>query len=647
MTIFVPRWITEAGTLNTTREGEFFSRRIVAEDVLTMPVPSGDVSVTIPQPATITKVVRNSTNIPFTEINGALIFSPIYYPSVIEVFRSGSIVYSLANGSLPPGLTLSASGLIEGTVSPTIREVGPIHFDFTVRASNGARVRDRAFRIVVESSRLPAYIDLDALGTQTIEPRTGVNSLSLGTRFLNEAISIDIPVFDPDYRSPTLRLRPITGFSEDLEHVFSGVPEGMTIERYRLGGTISTRAEPGLYLFELVLDDPTEPPTVACRISVSEAVAETVQVSKRLSWASRAGRIATIRVGEPAFFGLASNLVGEGSVTYRVVSGEIPKGLRLNTETGLFSGLTGWVEIDKEYVFTVRATSDDVFIERTFSILVKSSLLEKTYHLAIPLSRSAQMGLVDGYDEIIAREDLFRPGDLSFGLPDRPSIYLINGLDGRIPLEPARSGDGSLAILNPDYHGPFKLILGDHRKAVARAEDGSILYEVIYRPLYDPAAGAGGFSQPPILPIREEKVVYPQSGDVTKYVYPISLRNMRYDLAKDIGLASNDIGRRNVIGLDTDELMPLWMRSPQVRGDTTSRLGFVPAIVVAYVKPGRGDGLLDLINFRSSEFVPAGKVFHFDGTLERIEPLKVVRSTLFETEQTTLDEVTLFDAVFG
>lgn len=647
MMTFSPRWVTEAGTIGIAGEGDFFSVRLRVDDVLTMPVPNGDVSITLPEPAVVSRVVRNSTNIPFTEINGALIFSPVYYPSVIEIFRSGSITYSLSNGALPPGLSLSPHGLIEGTIATTIREVGPIVFDFTIRASNRTRIRDRAFRITVESARLPASIDVVALGVPTQDNLTGVTSLSLGTRYFNEAISIDVPVFDPDHRSPPLRVRPLTGFSSDLEHVFSGMPEGMTIEAYRIGGTISTRATPGLYLFELVLDDPTEPPSVAFRVSVSEEVAETVQVSKRLSWATKAGRMATMRVGEPAFFGLSVDLVGEGTVTYRVVSGEIPKGLRLNSQTGLFAGLAAWIEIDKEHVFTVRATSDDVFIERTFSILVKSSLLEKTYHLAIPLTRSAELSLMDGYDDVIARDDLFRPDDIYFGLPDRPSIYLINGLDGRIPLEPARSGDGSHAILNPDYHGPFKLILGGHRKAVARSEDGSIIYEVIFRPLYDPAAGAGGFSKPPVLPIREEKVVYPQSGETTRYVYPISLRNMRYDLARDVGLATNSMDRRHLIGLDTDELMPLWMRSPQVRGDLSSRLGFVPAVVVAYLKPGRGDALLDLINFRSADFVPTGKVFHFDGTLAQVQERKVVRSTLFETDQTSFDEVTLLDAMFG
>jgi hypothetical protein len=193
----------------------------------------------------------------------------------------------------------------------------------------------------------------------------------------------------------------------------------------------------------------------------------------------------------------------------------------------------------------------------------------------------------------------------------------------------ATAGDGTVGKPRLDYHGSVEFILGDHALAFVRGNGGEVLYEVIYRRIFDPQEGVGGFSTRSSTPV-EEKVLYPQTpvGSPEQYVYENSLRNIRLDLIRDLGLATDDVTLRTRPGPDGAEAMPVWMRSPQRAGDPSSALGYVAAFPVAFLKPGYGEEVLTrLSGIAARSLVQAGKVIRIGGY--QVERLDLV-TTLFD-----------------
>jgi hypothetical protein len=93
-------------------------------------------------PVAQTPVVITTTSVP----NGVI--SQPYVQLLLEQNRSGPITWSLASGTLPPGITLSANGILSGT--PTA--VGS--FTFTVQVTDGISTTTASFTVNVSLAAL-------------------------------------------------------------------------------------------------------------------------------------------------------------------------------------------------------------------------------------------------------------------------------------------------------------------------------------------------------------------------------------------------------------------------------------------------------------------------------------------------------------
>lgn len=116
------------------------------------------------------------------------------------------------------------------------------------------------------------------------------------------------------------------------------------------------------------------------------------------------------------------------------------------------------------------------------------------------------------------------------------------------------------------------LTLGQIETAQALDADGNVLYEVVYSRIIDNLVNNQGqsVSKAILLPYP---IIDPNDGvTVIGIVYPNSLDNMRDQVIDTVGQISTTL--------------PLWMTSKQKNGRV---LGFTPAWVIAYVKPGRGE----------------------------------------------------------
>jgi hypothetical protein len=111
------------------------------------------------------------------------------------------------------------------------------------------------------------------------------------------------------------------------------------------------------------------------------------------------------------------------------------------------------------------------------------------------------------------------------------------------------------------------LTLGAIETAQATDINGNVIYEVVYSKVVDNQVNSQGQSvnKSVILP-------YPATvdGEIVSTVYPNSLINMRNQVIDVVGQIS--------------KTLPLWMLSKQANG---SVLGFTPAWVICYAKPGR------------------------------------------------------------
>jgi hypothetical protein len=85
----------------------------------------------------------------------------------------GNTTYSVYSGSLPPGLSISSSGLISGT--PTPPSVDTL-YSFVIRATNGVRSADRSFSYFIKAPVLSTFSTVG--NTSWIAP-SGVTSIEL------------------------------------------------------------------------------------------------------------------------------------------------------------------------------------------------------------------------------------------------------------------------------------------------------------------------------------------------------------------------------------------------------------------------------------------------------------------------------------
>jgi len=111
------------------------------------------------------------------------------------------------------------------------------------------------------------------------------------------------------------------------------------------------------------------------------------------------------------------------------------------------------------------------------------------------------------------------------------------------------------------------LVLGEIKTAQATDASGNVIYEVVYSAVQDDLVNNDGISVS-----KQVTLPYPiNAGDSTEIttVYPNSLPNMRDQVIDVVGQISNQL--------------PLWMLSKQTDGRV---LGFTPAWVIAYCNPG-------------------------------------------------------------
>jgi len=298
--------------------------------------------------------------------------------------------------------------------------------------------------------------------------------------------------------------------------------------------------------------------------------------------------LGTIDNGATSTFYVAAVNRSGVALQYQLLSGSdsrLPQGLQL-LPTGEIAGRVsfntfaldqGTTTFDKNTTtfdlvcqFTVNAYSTDGLVNanNTFSITVNRAYNEpydNLYILAMPpINDRVVINSLLQNSDIFKQDLIYRPTDPNFGVAKNVKYYHAYGLR-------ADTIDNYVNSLDINHYWK-NLVLGSVEVAQAVDATGTVIYEVVYSRVIDDLVNAQGQSVSKEVTLPYTVGSGPAAGIAT--VYPNSLINMRDQVIDVVGQISN--------------VLPLWMLCKQANGQT---LGFTPAWVMAYAKPGRGEQL--------------------------------------------------------
>jgi len=537
---------------------------------------------------------------------------------------------TLISGELPPGLSISTSGLITGYIIPVNAVSLKGGFDRT--EPNVIAWDEYPFDFVINSPNTNYQFTLEVSDGKASDLRT--YEIYVYSRTTLQASTTDITADDtfvdasqtPDYlpflvnASPsnlgTIRAGNFWAYQfqgltfgdyiiEYLEYpgLDLQLPPGTTLDPFTgwlYGYLPDLGAEEITYNFAIYLIDTNDSQIKSNPYYFT--ITLTGELETQVVWLTDAN-LGSIINGSTSLLKVEAVNVGGRSLQYRLRPGAIPptdyvpgtynklpQGLQLlpsgdiagRVSFNTFALDLGTTTFDKtlrtsllkspqettfdtQYTFTVNAYSLDGYVSvfKTFTVKVRrvyNEPYENLYIKAMPpyTDRALINSLIQNSD-IFKPNLIFRPQDPNFGVATSVIYNHCFGLT---------SSTYELYISSlVENHYWKNLILGEIKTARATDARGNVIYEVVYSAIQDDLVNNDGISVS-----KQVTLPYPvNEGDSTEIstVYPNSLDNMRDQVIDVVGQISN--------------LLPLWMLSKQEDGRV---LGFTPAWVIAYCKPG-------------------------------------------------------------
>lgn len=216
-----------------------------------------------------------------------------------------------------------------------------------------------------------------------------------------------------------------------------------------------------------------------------------------------------------------------------------------------------------------------ISVYRTFTVRVVRAYnkpYQNLFVLAMPPQndRALIRSLLTNTD-IFVPDYIFRPDDPNFGLSTQVKYQHAFGLA-------PESLDTYVESLNLNHYWK-NLVLGEIRTAQALDADGNVVYEVVYSMIVDDLVNNQGVSVSKEVDVPYTFYLPDDPITAINNVYPNSLVNMRDQVIDTVGQISTQL--------------PLWMTSKQTNGTV---LGFTPAWVLCYTKPGRSRQIAYYLN---------------------------------------------------
>ena len=558
--------------------------------------------------------------------------------------RAGQqLVYEITKGTLPPGVTMSKSGLISGIVQLTPDEKYGSYggydgsgaedefdgtydrtvatksvsknYDFVVRVSDGTsfveqnnsifvysadfwRVSNTAITIdLTEIDGSPLTMDLSANRRPVF--RTGSD---LGTFRHDNALVVKIDVEDFD------------ALQGDLEYsIQSGsLPPGISIDinSGELYGQLARQSAVEVdYNFTIRANR-----TISSELNVFTDQAFTMKVIGELDIGiafTTPETVGTLKANIPSLLNVEA-VTDEANrvLSYSVTGGSLPTGITLSEQGNLIGTIDPSDFTDSTRAFTFKVTVSDQYQDAATS-------KEFIVNVDIPFTK-IEYGNMSGHatsfidqnifysiaqdPNINSIDNIFRPDDPNFGMKLKPNMLMMSGLEAQTLTAFQQQMEQN--------HAPKTLYFGDIKTAVAK-EGTDTKYEVVYIEIKDNLENNNGVAVSSSVNLRDavtKPLLGPRASSMiatADYVdyevttdgglsFNIAGSKVRFanQLSADLGFietvfpnaVANMRSRMKSLGHKEYDYLPLWMKTTQ-SGDLAP-LGYVKAVPICYCKPG-------------------------------------------------------------
>jgi hypothetical protein len=347
---------------------------------------------------------------------------------------------------------------------------------------------------------------------------------------------------------------------------------------------------------------------------------------------------------------LAVRANSDVDLSYRIVSGSLPPNLTL-ADNGEIIGRVADQPTDQylsqgditSYTLTVQAyskTYPTVSSSKTFNVSVFQEFTQPTETIYIkaapPINNRQILRELLESDTIIPNDYLYRPNDQYFGKSTSIIYEHAYGIY-------ASDIQEYLAAVTKNHYWR-NITLGEIKTAIARNNAGEIIYEVVYSQLIDNLVNPNGVSVnievdwPRLIDLGKgpwytsntnifasweellgQQYIDSLSPGYASILYPNSLYNMRTRVAQNLGQEYDS------------KLLPQWMTSQQLNGST---LGYTPAWVIAYTKPGYADIIKN--NIQTMWTDPVGNPYTLNLINFQIDRFSVDKSATYNYDNITV-----------
>jgi hypothetical protein len=559
--------------------------------------------------------------------------------------RAGQqLVYEIVRGELPPGVTMSNTGLISGIVQLTEDQLAEPRggfdnrdedyddvvydltintrsisksFDFIVRVSDGSSsiTQDNSIFVYsadywrIDNSQIKA--DMNQIGGSTLSVDFSSNrrpifktASNLGTfrHDNNVAIKIDVEDFDP--------------LQSDLEYtlISGSLPSGLSVNLTsgEITGTLGRQSA--------IEDDFTftirANRVVSTGISVFTDQEFTLKVIGDIDIGiafSTPTIIGTLKADIPSTLSIEAVAQEQDRVLdYTITSGSLPTGITLSPQGNLIGTIDPSDFEDSTRSFTFTVTVSDQY---------QSAATSKEFILKIDIPfTTIEYGNMTGHATSLIDQNIFysiaqdpninsadyiyRGEDPNFGMRSKPDMLMMAGLEAQTLTTFQQQMEQN--------HAPKKVFFGDIKTAKAK-ENGVVKYEVVYIDIVDNLVGESGTAVANSIAIRSvvNKPLLGPTAATTELTTDADV----YEITHRSGLAFSTSGSKvrfaNQLSADLDYIatlypnavanmrsrmkslghkewnhLPLWMRT--IQDNDRAPLGYVMAVPICYCKPGTG-----------------------------------------------------------
>jgi len=606
--------------------------------------------------------------------------------------RAGqSLVYEIVQGALPPGITISSTGLISGIIQLTEDErYGPqggyaedyddyvydrtlfsksrsINYDFIIRVSDSTSYVDQDNSIFVYTadywrvSNSEITVDMNEIGGSALTVDFSANrrpifqtASDLGTFRHDNAcvIKIDVEDFDP--------------LQADLEYsiVSGSMPSGLSINisSGEIYGTLARQAAVETdYTFTIRANR-----VISTGVNVFTDQIFTLKVIGEIDIGiafTTPTTIGTLTADIPSILSLSAVAEETNRVlTYSLTSGSLPTGITLSPQGNLIGTIdpSDFTDSTRAYTFTVTVSdqyqSAATSKEFTLNIDIPYTTIEygnMTGHSTSLIDQNIFYSIAQD-PNINSPEYIYRSEDSNFGIKLNPEMLMLAGLQAQ-----------TLTIFQQQMeqnHAPKTLYFGDLKTAVAKEND-IIKYEVVYIDMKDKLVNNDGTAISSSVSLRTDvakPMLGPRAGTVNLTTdmddfnittssglsFSTSGSKARYtgNITADLdymatlypNAVANMRSRMKTLGHKEWDHLPLWMKTTQ-SGDLAP-LGFVLAVPICYCKAGTSALLKKRITdkgliFRNIDFI----VDRYQVNKSKITPAKFTADGSTTTFQ--LDEI--------